>query len=143
MLKKKRLKLWDLENEQREMIIEGISTKNKLPDDLIIYTLFKLSYCMIIGKVKPKKIEIDSLEGLTIKNKVLIKKLLRTLGRELIEKKDELNPMFDAYVQCNPMIWSTIDQSEVEVVMGIYGLTFYGWVTGSKEIMRYIEKMLK
>lgn len=140
---KKRERLNKVMHEQFLIIKNGLSSgTDKTADYLLLYTVFKLAYAVLVGDGSPKKFEIKSIEGLNINNKVLIDEMLSRLGEAIKDNAEELNPMFDCFIKSNPFIRTSYRDDEC-VNLGIYGILFVLWVSGNKKILQYGFRIIK
>lgn len=140
---KKRERLNTVMREQYLIIKNGLkSGTDKKADYLLLYTVFKLSYAVLVGNGNPKKYELRSIEGLNIKNRIMIEEMLRKLGEAIKDNAEELNPMFDCFIQSNPFIRTSYPDKEC-VNLGIYAVLFVMWLSGDKKILDYGIRIIK
>lgn len=140
---KKRERLNKAMHEQFLIIKNGLgSGADKTADYLLLYTVFKLAYAVLVGDGSPKKFEIKSIEGLNINNKVLIDEMLSRLGEAIKDNAEELNPMFDCFIKSNPFIRTSYRDDEC-VNLGIYGIVFVLWLSGDKKVLQYGFRIIK
>lgn len=140
---KKRERLNKAMHEQYLIIKNGLkSGTDKTADYLLLYTVFKLTYAVLVGDGSPKNYELKSIEGLNINNKIMIEKMLERMGRGIKENAEELNPMFDCFIKSNPFIRTTYPDNEY-INLGIYAVLFVMWLSGDEKILKYGFRIIK
>lgn len=140
---KKRERLNKIMHEQYLLIKNGLkSGTDKTSDYLLLYTVFKLTYAVLVGYGSPKKYELKSIEGLNINNKIMIGDMLKKLGKAMKENAEELNPMFDCFIKSNPYIRTTYPDDEC-INLGIYSIIFVMWLSGDNAVLKYGFRIIK
>lgn len=140
---KKRENLNKAMHEQYLIIKNGLkSGTDKTADYLLLYTVFKLAYAVLVGNGNPKGFEIKSIEGLNIRNKIMIEEMLRKLGEAIKDTAEELNPMFDCFIKSNPFIRTSYPDDE-NINLGIYAIMFVMWVSGDDNLLKYGFRIIK
>ena len=140
---KKRERLSKVMREQMIIIKNGLSSgTDRTAEYLLLYTVFKLTYAVLVGDGNPKHYELKTIEGLNINNKVMIDEMLSKLGEAIKDNAEELNPMFDCFIRSNPLIRTSYRDDEC-VNLGIYAIVFVMWLSGDEKVLKYGFRIIK
>ena len=144
-----------LRNQLNGYVIETRDAMKKSPfneerflsDNLCIYNMLKISYMLATNRtdvnVLPK---FKHIENATVKHD--LSKLIEALGDEIIysTKCKKYNPMFKAFIEARPSIWSQFYKESKEddaLRIGILALGFSDFVMDDDTMSKFIKEMLK
>ena len=122
-------------------------TARFLTDDLAIYNLLKIAYMLATNKRNVNQIPgFSHIEGATIDKNLVF--LIEALGNAVVfsmKGKPRYSPMFQAFYEARPMVWSQFygqEERTYPVQMGILALGYTKFVMNDEEIGRFIDRMM-
>lgn len=122
-------------------------TERFFSDDMAIYSILKISYMLATNKtnvdVLPK---FKYIENATVKHNLI--KLIEELGAEILYGTDgrKYSPMFKAFVQARPSIWSQFykeSEENLSIRVGIIAIEYTKFIMNDHTIDKFINEMKK
>lgn len=115
-------------------------------DDDGIFNVLESSYCLATNDWDCRCLpSFKHIQGATLKHDLL--KLIEKLGEEILNTKSpkKFSPMFKAFIQAHPSIWTEYGKEAEEnlaVKIGLYSLAYSKFVYGEKYVDKFINKMM-
>lgn len=131
----------------RKGMREDLFTERFMSDDLCIYNTLKVAYMLATNKTNLNVIpKFKYIEHATVKHDLI--KLIEELGGQIISntKDKKYSPMFRAFIEARPSVWSQFYKEAEEsyaVQIGLLALAYAKFVFNNETMDEFIDKMLK
>lgn len=122
-------------------------TDRFMSDDLAIYNILKVAYMLATNKTNLDVLpNFKHIEGATVKHNLIM--LIEELGSQIIKntKDKKYPPMFKAFIEARPLIWSQFyreSQSNYAIQIGLVALAYAKFVFDDMIIDDFIDEMMK
>lgn len=131
-------KIKNIKNQSMELDNRLMNSNEN--EAITLDTLFKLVY--LVSTKKPKSNNIISFDADTRYNdKDIILKMIELLGKAII-KSDEISDIFSIFINCNGTTRTINSYLSYEQLVGITAINYYAFITGSKNIRKFINKIV-
>lgn len=131
----------------RKGMKESIFEERFMSDDLAIYNTLKIAYMLATNKTNIDVLpNFKYIEGATVKHDLI--KLIEELGSEIIKntKDKKYSPMFLAFIDARPSIWSEFyneSKDNYAIQIGLLALGYTRFVYDDEDLEKFVTKMLK
>lgn len=131
----------------RKGMRDEMFTDRFMSDDLAIYNILKVAYMLATNKTNVDVIpHFKHIEGATVEHNLI--KLIEELGAQIITntKDKKYTPMFKAFIEARPSIWSQFykeSEDNYAIQIGLLSLAYAKFVFNDENIDVFIDEMMK
>lgn len=143
-MKKKNIEKLDDIHFQTNVLTDKISWFSNAEDDKIADTILKLSYMVCVHDTKGRK-KITFRTGYKAGAQPTSKQMIEELGRVINKgmKSAGGSLLFKFFIDSDPVIGTNYDtKKNKDLNTGVLAVSFYGFISGDKGIMRFINNMI-
>ena len=143
-MKKKNIEKLDDIHFQTNVLTDKISWFSNAEDDKIADTILKLSYMVCVHDTKGRK-KITFRSGYKAGAQPTSKQMIEELGRVINKgmKSAGGSLLFKFFIDSDPVIGTNYDtKKNKDLNTGVLAVSFYGFISGDKGIMRFINNMI-
>ena len=131
----------------RENTKSTLMSERFFDDDLLIYTIMKISYLLATNDVDLDNMpNFKEIEGATLHHDMI--GLIAKLGTEIIKasKRKKTSPMFNSFRDAHPYIWSEFENEmdkDYSIELGMTAIAYTDFVCDNKDISKFIKEIKK